>query len=233
MAGRKWLNDHDSDCASSSMPGKKSTASSVATHLSGARAVWKGEQQLTLAKVWPGSAWQTLVCSYALPLYKDWSFLWHIQFMACCFRLWPVVSDYGLSKCLNNYNESRMLRRRAGLSIKGGAANCLMIQTTGLQGYSCVLSGVWSWHASAFHNHNVSCAVCYAETRQSQWSQLNMLSTEMYTACHWRISCFDNYTWHPTWNHWHGYVGWYQSMPPALGNCIWSTATICICYKDR
>ena len=58
------------------------------------------------------------------------------------FSLWPVVSDYGLSKCLNNYNESRMLRRRAGLSIKGGAANCLMIQTTGLQGYSCVLSGV-------------------------------------------------------------------------------------------
>ena len=62
-----------------------------------ARAVRKGAQQLTLAKVWPGSAWQTsvtLVCSYASPLYKDWSFLWHIQFMACCFwwfglQTWP------------------------------------------------------------------------------------------------------------------------------------------------
>lgn len=176
-----------------------------------ARAVRKGTQQLTLAKVWSGSAWQTsvtLVCSYALPLYKDWV----------------------LDTAKEGWSEHKGRSSQLPLSVWW-----FRLQTWPSRLELCI---EWSMIMTCLSFPQSQCFLCsvHAETRQSQWSQLKVLSTEMYTACHWRISHFDNYTWHPTWNRWHGYMEWYQSMPlwqPALGNCIWSTATICICYKDR
>jgi len=91
-----------------------------------------------------------------------------------------------------------------------------------LECLSCVLSGVWSWHASAFHNHSVSCTVCYAETREA----VTMIPTKLVA------------NWHVLWLPLEDFL-FYQShlapnlepltwllWQPAMGNMEYSTIVI-------